>query len=101
MSCALFALLAMAGNLSLTDPVVGTPTETDHLGFTVGGAQFELYGFVRLDAIWDDSRPQDPEVPGWILSEDGAAPPGISDRCPDPGVMWWKVIGQMPRSAQK
>ena len=41
------------------------------------GSRFSLYGFVRVDAIYDDSRPSNPEVPGFILSEDPNAPVGI------------------------
>lgn len=41
------------------------------------GNKFRLYGFLRLDVQYDDSRPNNPQTIGWILSEDPAAPPGI------------------------
>lgn len=39
--------------------------------------RFRLYGFARLDLQRDDSRPNNTQTIGWILSEDPAAPAGI------------------------
>lgn len=41
------------------------------------GNMFKLYGFLRLDAQYDDSRANNGQTIGWILSEDSAAPPGV------------------------
>jgi hypothetical protein len=38
------------------------------------GAMLDLYGFVRIDVIRDDSEPQDPMLIGWVRSEDPDAP---------------------------
>jgi hypothetical protein len=38
--------------------------------------RIKFYGFVRLDAQYDDSRPNNAQTIGWILSEDPAAPSG-------------------------
>jgi hypothetical protein len=45
---------------------------------TVGQSRFKLYGFLRLDAIYDDSRPNNTQVPAFIRSEDPAAPGAIA-----------------------
>ncbi|HUR29233.1 MAG TPA: hypothetical protein VM509_13680 [Planctomycetota bacterium] len=37
-------------------------------------ARFKVYGFVRLDAQSDDSRPNNTQTIGWILSEDSVGP---------------------------
>ncbi|MBI3845327.1 MAG: hypothetical protein HY292_11895 [Planctomycetes bacterium] len=42
----------------------------------VGDSKFKIYGFLRLDAIYDDSRPNNTQTVGFILSEDPAAPAG-------------------------
>lgn len=39
-------------------------------GFTKAKQKFQLYGFVRLDMVHDTSRPNNTQLPGWILSED-------------------------------
>ena len=44
---------------------------------TLGKSRFRLYGFLRLDAIYDDSRPNHTQIPGFIRSEDPAAPAAI------------------------
>jgi hypothetical protein len=41
------------------------------------GSKLKFYGFLRLDAIYDDSRPNNSQTIGWILSEDENAPPGV------------------------
>jgi hypothetical protein len=43
-----------------------------------GKSRFKLYGFLRADAIYDDSRPNNPQVPAFILSEDPTAPAAIA-----------------------
>lgn len=45
----------------------------------VGSSTLGFYGFLRLDAIYDDSRPNHPQSPNFILSEDPRlGPPGDS-----------------------
>ncbi len=39
-----------------------------------GSSKFKIYGFLRLDAIYDDSRPNNTQTIGFILSEDPDAP---------------------------
>lgn len=50
------------------------PTWSDLIG---EGSQFKLYGFLRLDGQWSDSRFQDNQIPGFVQSEDPAAPSSI------------------------
>ncbi len=38
---------------------------------------FQIYGFLRLDAMYNDSRMNDPQIPFAVLSEDPAPPPGV------------------------
>ena len=40
---------------------------------SVGSSRFKLYGFLRLDAIYDDSRPNNTQVIGFVRSEDPGA----------------------------
>jgi hypothetical protein len=47
---------------------------TDLLG---KGSTLQLYGFLRLDAQYDDSRFNDPQIPGYVQSEDPAAPASV------------------------
>jgi hypothetical protein len=42
-----------------------------------GPNRFRFYGSLRLDVQYDDSRPNNTQTIGWILSEDPMAPPGI------------------------
>ena len=43
--------------------------------FTVSGkSKIKLYGFLRLDAIYDDSTPSNTQTAGFIRSEDSGAP---------------------------
>ncbi len=45
---------------------------------TVGkSSRFKIYGFLRLDAIYDDSRPSNTQVPSFIRSEDPTAPAAV------------------------
>jgi hypothetical protein len=44
---------------------------------SAGKSRFKLYGFLRLDAIYDDSRPSNTQVPAFIRSEDPAAPAAV------------------------
>ncbi len=45
-----------------------------------GGLRLRLYGFLRADAIYDESRMNDPRNPIFVRSEDPAAPPGVGAR---------------------
>jgi hypothetical protein len=42
--------------------------------FSALGSRFQLYGFLRLDAYYDDSRPNNTQLPSFIKSEDPNAP---------------------------
>lgn len=52
-------------------PPAGTPAGS---GTTKLGSMFTLYGYLRVDMVYDDSRPNDPQLPVFIRSEDQAAP---------------------------
>jgi len=57
------------------DPEPGQAlTWSDILG---SDSTFEIYGFLRLDTYFDDSRFNDPLIPFAVLSEDGAPPGGV------------------------
>jgi len=49
-------------------------TWADLLG---AGSKMKLYGFLRLDTMYDDSRMNDPQIPIWVKSEDPAVAPPI------------------------
>lgn len=62
-------------------PGTAAPAETGFVKWnelTLGKSRFRLYGFLRLDAIYDDSRPNNTQIPGFIRSEDPAAPAAIA-----------------------
>ena len=42
-----------------------------------GNSLIKFYGFLRLDAIFDDSSPNNTQTIGWIKSEDPGAPGGV------------------------
>jgi len=44
---------------------------------SASASKLRFYGHLRLDAIYDDSRPSNTQTIGWVLSEDGDAPPGV------------------------
>lgn len=50
----------------------------DTSGTTSLGSMFSLYGWLRLDTIWDDSRANNTQVPAYIRSEDPTAPAGFA-----------------------
>lgn len=41
------------------------------------GSMFKLYGFLRVDAMYDTARPNNTQLPVWIRSEDPNAPAGV------------------------
>ena len=45
--------------------------------FSLGGSRFQIYGFLRTDAYYDDSRPNSVTLPSFIKSEDQTAPAGF------------------------
>ncbi len=53
------------------------PPKPQGLAFEAGDWKFKFYGFARLDLIFDDSKPNDPQVIQFVRSEDSAAPAGI------------------------
>jgi hypothetical protein len=44
----------------------------------LGKSKFRLYGALREDVIYDDSRPNNTQIPAYIRSEDPAAPAAIA-----------------------
>lgn len=38
------------------------------------GSKLQFYGYLRADSMYNDSRMNDPQIPGWVASEDPAAP---------------------------
>ncbi|MEW6307267.1 MAG: hypothetical protein AB1705_27755 [Verrucomicrobiota bacterium] len=63
-----------------------TEESAKELGFvrwnelTAGKSRLKFYGFLRLDAIYDDSRPNNTQIPSFIRSEDPTAPAAIATR---------------------
>jgi hypothetical protein len=53
-----------------------------HKELTASGKSFlKFYGFIRMDAIYDDSRPNNTQTIAWVRSEDPTAPGGfVKDR---------------------
>ncbi len=47
---------------------------TDFLG---KGSTLQFYGFIRADVQYDDSRFNDPQIPGFVQSEDPTAPASV------------------------
>jgi hypothetical protein len=41
------------------------------------GSKIQFYGFLRADSIYDDSRMNDAQAAGYVLSEDPLAPSGV------------------------
>jgi hypothetical protein len=39
--------------------------------------KFKFYGFIRVDAQYNDSRMNDPQIPGYVRSEDESGMPGV------------------------
>ncbi|HSL83747.1 MAG TPA: hypothetical protein VLF66_13310 [Thermoanaerobaculia bacterium] len=67
-----------AGAAAVPDePAEGSSGEIGELRF--GNSAFRFYGFARLDAIYDDSRPDALQTPTFIRSEDPSAGPGGED----------------------
>ncbi|MDC1143003.1 hypothetical protein OAU50_07925 [Planctomycetota bacterium] len=66
---------AAATEDSVADSADAAPAEEKPEGlFTKLGSIFNPYGFVQLDAAWDDSRfGFNPQLPGFVLSEDQTA----------------------------
>lgn len=81
-ACALVitALVTAAGAGSAQDvkPAADAPVKWNEL--TLGVSKIRFYGFLRLDAFYDDSRPSNTHTIGWIRSEDPAAPAAIGAR---------------------
>jgi hypothetical protein len=50
----------------------GTPTRK-------GSSLLKFYGFLRLDAIFDDSQPNNTQTIGWVLSEDPTVAGGADE----------------------
>jgi hypothetical protein len=69
-------LLALAGSgRAQEDP---TPSQGLTWKDLIGtDSTFQLYGFIRLDAMYDDSRFNDPLIPIYVQSEDPTAPSTI------------------------
>jgi hypothetical protein len=80
-SLALAAPLALALCASAAhaqEPAAPPVDDTVHWKDLLGtGIKFKLYGFLRTDAQWSDSRFNDIQIPGYVQSEDPAAPPSV------------------------
>lgn len=58
------------------DPLEQSPKWNE---LTVGkSAKLKFYGFLRLDAVYDDSRPDNTQIIGSVKSEDPAADPSVA-----------------------
>lgn len=87
MQIALRAALAGAAAFALPLPSLAVePTKQTPFELQVGEGKLKLYGFLRTDAQYDDSKPNDPQVVAFIRSEDETRPisatvarPGDSD----------------------
>lgn len=53
-------------------------------GLSSLGSMFTLYGYLRVDAIRDDSRPNNTQLPAFIRSEDPTAPAAFGAKSHDP-----------------
>ena len=53
------------------------PPKPQGLVIESGDWKIKFYGFARLDLQYDDSKPNDPQLPQWIRSEDPTAPATI------------------------
>ncbi|MBI4565855.1 MAG: hypothetical protein HY716_14300 [Planctomycetes bacterium] len=51
------------------------PAKPQDLSIQAGDWKLKFYGFLRLDVLIDDSKPNDPQVIQWVRSEDDAAIP--------------------------
>ncbi len=49
---------------------VQEPPKEDLRVLTLGKSRLTIYGFLRLDLFYDTGRPQNAQIPIWILSED-------------------------------
>lgn len=68
---------AAAGQPTAPAAVEGPSREEEPTRLRIGTSTLEPYGFVRLDAIFDDSPPDHPQFPAFVLSEDPRlGPPG-------------------------
>ena len=74
--------LSLGLGLALAAPTaLGQEDATKDQGITWGdllgsGSTLQLYGFLRLDTYWNDSRFNDPLIPFAVLSEDSSPPGG-------------------------
>ncbi|MBK8978296.1 MAG: hypothetical protein IPM29_20530 [Planctomycetes bacterium] len=78
------AALAVVVGLSMLAPVAAQADHAEAEKRLVSwedvmgsGSTFQLYGFVRLDTPWSDSRFNDNQTPGYVQSEDASAPASI------------------------
>ena len=53
------------------------PPKPQGLVVEAGDWKIKFYGFARLDLIYDESKPNDPQVIQWVRSEDSTAPAAI------------------------
>ena len=69
-------LAALAGTVAAQEEPTRDQglTWADLLG---SNSTFRLYGFLRLDAMYDDSRMNDPQIPFLVRSEDPSPPMGV------------------------
>jgi hypothetical protein len=70
-------MLSLEARLAAVETAPQDPAPPGWADLSVGGHRWKLYGFARVDVQRDDSRPNNTQTIGWILSEDDAAPPGV------------------------
>jgi len=73
-----FVFSAAGGLAQETRPAADSPVKWNEL--TLGVSKIRFYGFLRLDAFYDDSRPSNTHTIGFIRSEDPTAPASIGAR---------------------
>ena len=69
-------LTVVAAMILMQDPKPAPPPQQG-LVVESGDWKIKFYGFARLDLQYDDSKPNDPQLPQWIRSEDSTAPGAI------------------------
>src|SRR6059036_1156480 len=69
-----FACVALVSSFLVVSSIARAEGEGDDVAhwkeLTAGQSRIQFYGFLRLDLIYDDSRPDTSQTPFFILSED-------------------------------
>ncbi len=75
--CAAALLAASAPVLAQADHQEDDPQLVKWKDLLGKGSMLQLYGFLRTDVQYDDSRFNDPQIPGYVQSEDPTAPASV------------------------